>query len=54
MSKHNKKHPNGYEEMGEEQLAEEHVKQTTEKTTCEAPAPAEKPQPDYRDQYVRL
>ena len=51
MSKHNKNHQNGYEELAEEQLAQEHA----EKEACEeASAPAEKTEPDYRDQYVRL
>ena len=50
MSKHNKKHVNEAEELAEEQLAEEQA----EEVSCEEPAPAEKKEPDYRDQYVRL
>ena len=50
MSKHNKKHVNEAEELAEEQLAEEQA----EEVACEEPAPAEKKEPDYRDQYVRL
>lgn len=50
MSKHNKKHLNGGEELAEEQLAEEQA----EEVACEESAPAEKKEPDYRDQYVRL
>ncbi len=50
MSKHNKKHLEGYEELAEEQLAEEHA----EEAVCAGPAPAQKTEPDYRDQYVRL
>lgn len=52
MSKHNKKHPNGYEELAEEQAAEEQA----EEMACqdEQPTPAQPQEPDYRDQYVRL
>ncbi len=50
MSKHNKKHVNEAEELAEEQLAQEQA----EKVACKEPAPAEKTEPDYRDQYVRL
>lgn len=50
MSKH-KKNKNGYEELAEEQLAEENA----EDTACEnEPTPAKTEEPDYRDQYVRL
>ena len=48
MSK-NKKHKPDYEELAEEQLAEE--------VACESEpkeAPAKTEEPDYRDQYVRL
>ncbi len=50
MSKHNKKHQEGYEELTEQQPAQEQA----ETVACEEPAPAEKTEPDYRDQYVRL
>lgn len=50
MSKHNKKHQEGYEELAEEPLAQEQA----EAVACEEPAPAQKTEPDYRDQYVRL
>lgn len=50
MSKHHKKHLNGGEELAEEPLAQEQA----EAVACEEPAPAEKTEPDYRDQYVRL
>lgn len=50
MSKH-KKNKNGYEELAEEQLAEENA----EDTACKnEPTPAKTEEPDYRDQYVRL
>lgn len=51
MSKHNKKHTTGYEE-----LAEEPTEQTSEQTACaaeETPA-TETTEPDYHEQYVRL
>ena len=50
MSKHNKKHVNEAEELTEEQPAQEQA----ETVACEEPVPAEKTEPDYRDQYVRL
>ena len=50
MSKHHKKHLNGGEELAEEPLAQEQA----ETVACEEPSPAEKTEPDYRDQYVRL
>ena len=50
MSKHHKKHLNGGEELTEQQPAQEQA----ETVACEEPAPAEKTEPDYRDQYVRL
>ena len=43
-------HLNGGEELAEEPLAQEQA----ETVACEEPAPAEKTEPDYRDQYVRL
>jgi len=52
MSKH-KKHNAGYEELAEEQLAQEQA----EKAACEnepEEVPAKTEEPDYRDQYVRL
>ena len=52
MSKHNKKHQTGCEELAEEQAAEEQA----EEMACEAEeeAPAQSQEPDYREQYVRL
>ncbi len=50
MSKHNKKHQDGYEELAEEQLAQEQA----ENPACEEPTSVEKSEPDYREQYIRL
>ena len=50
MSK-NRKHKPDYEELAEEQLAEEQAQEAA----CEKEiAPAKTEEPDYRDQYVRL
>ena len=50
MSKH-KKQNHGYEELAEQQPAQEQAQQTA----CETePENAKTEEPDYRDQYVRL
>lgn len=49
MSKHNKKHTTGYEEVAEEESVQpQEVAQETQETA------AETTEPDYREQYVRL
>lgn len=52
MSKHNKKQQTGYEALAEEQAAEEQAEEMACKE--EAPAATSTPEPDYREQYVRL
>ncbi|MBR5151450.1 MAG: nucleotide exchange factor GrpE [Elusimicrobiaceae bacterium] len=51
MSK-NKKHKPDYEELAEEQLAQEQAEEAACETEPETSAKTE--EPDYRDQYVRL
>lgn len=51
MSKH-KKNNHGYEELAEEQLAEEQAEASACENELQPPAKTE--EPNYRDQYVRL